>query len=45
MNSKLWSKALWAVAALALTLPLAWAQTASKTVAPYDVKSEVKVKG
>jgi hypothetical protein len=45
MNSKLWSKALWAVAALALTLPLGWAQTASKTASPYDVKSEVKVKG
>ncbi len=45
MNYKLWSKALLVVAALVLTSPLGWAQSASKTAAPYDVKSEVKVKG
>ncbi len=45
MNSKVYSKILFAITALALALPLGWTQSASKTSPKYDVGSEVKVKG
>ena len=45
MNSRVWSKVLCMVAALALASPLGGAQIASKTGPKYDVASEVKVKG
>lgn len=45
MNSRVWSKVLFIVAAVAFASTLGWAQAASKTGPKYDVANEVKVKG
>jgi hypothetical protein len=45
MRSKFWSNVLLTAAVLALTIPAAIAQSASKTGPKYDSASEAKIKG
>jgi hypothetical protein len=45
MSLKLWSKVLFIAAALVLTAPSGWTQSASKTGPKYDAANEVKIKG
>ena len=45
MRSRLSSRALLITAVAGLVMSAAWAQTAGKTGAKYDVKNELKIKG